>query len=282
MEAQFAIEYGERDAQAVYSVLVEIGQVLGAYRDRFVIIGGSVPWLLFPDAQPQHVGTLDVDISLDPGALGEGEYAGLVELLERAGYERSQAAMKVFQLRRHVRVDDGAPLTVIVDLLMPREAKFKRNKPPLLANFAVQKADGAGVAMREYVRHRIEGRMPDGRPNAVELRVANIPAFLVMKGYALRNRDKRKDAYDIYFAIRHYTGGPESLADSCRPLLDDPIAREGYTCIAEKFASGFGQRTVRDFLADSGALGDMTADQVEVDANGQVGAWLRCLGLGAR
>jgi len=281
MEAQSANDYDDRGARAVYSVLLEIGQVLGAYRNRFVVIGGSVPWLLFPQAQPPHIGTLDVDLSLDAEALGDGEYKGLVEMLEDAGYQRAAENMKVFQLRRIVQIDAGDAVAVIIDLLMPREARFDRNKPPLLANFAVQKADGAGVAMRDYIVHKLDGRMPDGRPNTVELRVASIPAFLVMKGYALRGRDKRKDAYDIYFSIRQFDGGPQALAHACRPLLGDPVALQGYQCIAEKFAreGGFGPVTVREFMTESAALGDMTTDQVALDAFRQVRAWLDELGL---
>ena len=81
MEPKSANDYDDRGAQAVYSVLLEIGQVLGAYRDQFVVIGGSVPWLLFPDAVPAHVGTLDIDLSLDAQALGEGEYKGWLSRL---------------------------------------------------------------------------------------------------------------------------------------------------------------------------------------------------------
>lgn len=281
MEPKSANDYDDRGAQAVYSVLLEIGQVLGAYRDQFVVIGGSVPWLLFPDAMPSHVGTLDIDLSLDAQALGDGEYKGLVESLEAAGYERAAEQMKVFQLRRTVRIDEHEPVAVIIDLLMPREAKIQRNKPPLLANFAVQKADGAGVAMQSFVQHTLHGMMPDGRPNTVELRVASIPAFLVMKGYALAGRDKHKDAYDIYFSVRQFEGGPEVLADACRSLMADPVALGGYKRIAEKFANdgAFGPVTVRRFLSDSDALGAMTAEQVQVDAFRQVRAWLDHLGL---
>ncbi len=281
MEPKSANDYDDRGAQAVYSVLLEIGQVLGAYRDQFVVIGGSVPWLLFPDAVPAHVGTLDIDLSLDAQALGEGEYKGLVESLEAAGYERAAERMKVFQLRRTVRIDENEPVAVIIDLLMPREAKIQRNKPPLLANFAVQKADGAGVAMQSFVQHKLQGMMPDGRPNTVELRVASIPAFLVMKGYALVGRDKHKDAYDIYFSVREFEGGPKALADACRPLLEDPVALGGYKRIAEKFENdvAFGPVTVRRFLSDSHALGAMTVEQVQVDAFRQVRAWLDHLGF---
>lgn len=284
MEPKSANDYDDVGTQAVLAVLavlLEIGQVLGAYRDRFVVIGGSVPWLLFPDAKPSHVGTLDIDLSLDAQALGSGDYKNLVELLEAAGYQRTAEDMKWFQLRRTVEFKDHAPVAVIVDLLMPREAKFKRNKPPLLANFAVQKADGAGVAMRSFVEHRIDGTMPDGRRNTVELRVASIPALLVMKGYALVGRDKRKDAYDIYFSVREFEGGPDALAHACRPLLDDPVALAGFKHIAGKFTGEgeFGPVTVRQFLSDSAALGDMSAEQVQVDAFRQVRAWLDRLGL---
>lgn len=281
MEPKSANDYDDVGAQAVLSVLLEIGQVLGAYRDRFVVIGGSVPWLLFPDAVPAHVGTLDIDLSLDAQALGDGDYKDLVESLEAAGYQRAAENMKWFQLRRTVQLDGQAPVAVIIDLLMPRDAKFRRNKPPLLANFAVQKADGVGVAMRSFVRHTLDGTMPDGRRNTVELRVASIPALLVMKGYALAGRDKRKDAYDIYFSVRAFEGGADALADACRPLLSDPVALKGFQHIAGKFGddAAFGPVTVRQFLNDSAALGEMTADQVQVDAFLQVRAWLNRIGL---
>lgn len=281
MEPRSANDYDDAGSRAVLSVLLEIGQVLGAYRDRFVVIGGSVPWLLFPDAEPAHVGTYDVDLSLDAQALGDGDYRDLVESLEAAGYQRAAEDMKWFQMRRLVRLEGDGPVAVIVDLLMPREAKFQRNKPPLLANFAVQKADGAGVAMQSFVRHRLAGTMPDGRSNTVELRVASIPALLVMKGHALAGRDKHKDPYDVYFSVREFEGGPSALADACRPLLGDPVALKGFQHIASKFTddAAFGPVTVRRFLSDSAALGDMTADQVQVDAFRQVRAWLDRLGL---
>ncbi len=110
MDPQSATDYDDRGATAVVAVLLEIGQVLGAFRDRFVIIGGSVPWLLYPDAEPQHVGTLDVDLSLDAEALSDDDYTGLIEALERAGYERSSDDLRWFQLRRTIRVDDGEPV----------------------------------------------------------------------------------------------------------------------------------------------------------------------------
>ncbi|GAB3472561.1 nucleotidyl transferase AbiEii/AbiGii toxin family protein [Polaromonas eurypsychrophila] len=278
-----ANKYDDRMTQAVYAVLIEIGQVLGAYTDRFVVIGGSVPWLLYPQADPQHIGTIDVDLSLDANALGDGDYASLVELLERAGYQRGQADMRVFQMRRTVTVDDGAPIVVVVDLLMPRESKITKNRPPLLADFAVLKADGAGVAMENFVRQKLAGNMPDGRYNSVELRVASIPAFLVMKGYALTGRDKAKDAYDVYYSIKQFEGGALELAAACRGLLIDPVAAEGYRRIGGKFAdfNGYGPQTVKRFLLESSVMDGMTPEQIQQDAYMQVRSWYEALGMTA-
>jgi hypothetical protein len=281
-EPDVAADYQERESRAALSVLIELGQVLGEHRERFVVVGGAVPWLLLPNAQPPHVGTLDIDIDLDPDALSEGAYAELIEKLERAGYERNVEGLKPFQLRRRVKVDDGAPVGVIVDLLMPREARPPRNRPALVEGLRVQGADGASVALVHHQRRTLEGRMPDGRSNRVEVLVASIPALLAMKGYALVQRDKKKDAYDIYFCVRNFPGGPEALAGECRALLGDEVAKRGFVNIAEKFAAedGFGPATVRMFLAESDLLGGMTAEQIQTDAYMQLRAWSRALGLG--
>ncbi|MEX5669207.1 hypothetical protein ABFV57_30530, partial [Pseudomonas neuropathica] len=78
---------------------------------------------------------------------------------------------------------------------MPRDAEIIQNKPPILNDFAVQRADGADLAMRFYQMVAIEGPMPTGGKNRVEVAVCSIPALLAMKGYALNGRHKQKDAY---------------------------------------------------------------------------------------
>lgn len=280
-EPDVARDYQDREVRAVYSVLVELGQVLGAWRNKFVIVGGAVPWLLLDEARPRHIGTLDIDLDLNPEALAEGEYATLVETLEKKGYERDKEGLKPFQLRRWVKVDEGDPIGVLVDLLMPRSARGDRNKEKLVEGLRMQGADGGDIALAQHVVKRIEGTMPDGRPNAVELLVATIPALLVMKGYALVGRDKKKDAYDIYFSVRNYVGGPAALAAECSKLMSDKVARTGYGYIAGKFrhTGDFGPTTVRIFLQESAALGEMTPEQIQTDAFMQVSTLLRGLGL---
>ncbi|HMO04738.1 MAG TPA: hypothetical protein PKC67_06440 [Kiritimatiellia bacterium] len=280
-DPDIANDYQERDVKAAYSVLIELGQVLGAWRDKFVVVGGAVPRLLFGDAHPQHIGTLDIDLDLNPEALADGEYATLVEALEKKGYERGVDGLKPFQLRRWVTMEPGAPVGVLVDLLMPRGVKGDGNREKLIDGLRVQGADGGGIALTQNRLRTFEGRMPDGRTNKVALLVATIPALLVMKGYALVGRDKKKDAYDIYYSTRNYAGGPTALAAACLVLMEDAIARKGYESIAGKFRhpDDFGPATVRKFLEESSALGDMTPEQIQTDAFMQVTAWLRGIGL---
>ena len=279
-ERDIATDYDDRSAHAVHMVLVELGQVLGAHRDAIVIIGGAVPSLLIKNRG--HIGTLDIDLDLDPDKLADHGYADLVEKLLAEGYERDIKGLKPFQIRRTVDLRDGGPsVAVIVDLLMPKGAKTRKNRPQLIQGLRVQEADGAEIALRHNLKLLIEGTMPDGRPNKVKMLVASIPALLVMKGYALVQRAKKKDAYDIYFCIRNYPDGLDKLADACRPLLVDPVAKEGLSNIAAKFdsADDYGPATVRMFL-DGAAMPDgMTPEQVQQDAFQQVRALLQRLGI---
>jgi hypothetical protein len=100
-------------------------------------------------------------------------------------------------------------------------------------------------------------------------------------GFALQKRYKQKDAYDIYYCIRNYPGGIEELAMDCRPILESASGAEGYGYIAATFDSpdGFGATCVKNFVAESDALGGRTPDQWQQDAFGQVDAWLRALAL---
>ena len=281
VEPQYASDYDDRTTVAVRSVLIEIGQVLGSYRGKFAVIGGAVPWLLLNQSDMPHIGTLDVDLSLDAEALGDGEYAQLVDSLLRQGYHQAENRPR-FQLVRTVPArDGGADIDIVVDFLMPRDATIAKNTPPLVADFAVQRADGADLALRFYQLVAIDGDMPDGGGNRVQIAVASIPALLAMKGYAIANRIKQKDAYDIYYSIRNFPGGIDALVAATAPLLEFETARAGYLHISEKFRhmDDFGPTSVRQFVDRPDMLGERTADQWQQDAFGQVHAWLTALGL---
>lgn len=280
-EPHSANDYDGRTTAAVKSVLVEIGQILGSFQGKFAVIGGAVPWLLLDNEEMPHVGTLDVDLGLDAEALGDGEYARLVEALMKHDYYQRED-LRRFQLIRQIPATDGGdPIDVIVDFLMPRDAEIIKNQPPLIEDFAVQRADGAELATQFFRMVAVRGTMPMGGTNLVEIAVCSIPALLAMKGHALNGRYKQKDAYDIYYCIRNYPTGIEALAEDSRPLLEHASGAKGYGFINDKFDAleGYGPTCVRKFVEESRLLGDRTAEQWQQDAFGQVDGWVRALGL---
>ena len=280
-EPQSANDYDDRTTEAVKSVLIEIGQILGSFAGKFAVVGGAVPWLLLREADTPHIGTRDIDLSLDAEGLADGEYVGLVDALRAQGYQQRND-LRRFQLVRTVPARDaGLDIDVVVDFLMPRDAEVARNDPPLIGGFAVQRAHGADLALRFSETVFLDGEMPDGGKNGVHIPVASIPALLAMKGYAIDGRQKRKDAYDIHYCIRNFPGGLAALVAATSPLLDIETARQGYHLISTKFRDmdDFGPTSVRVFVEGSDALGDRTPDQWQQDAFGQVDVWLTRLGL---
>ena len=281
MEPQSAADYDDRSTQAVKSVLLEMGQILGSYKGKFVVVGGLIPWLLQNNEDMPHVGTLDIDLGLDPSALADGEYASLIESLQGRGY-RQRADLKQFQLVRELPQDDGsATIEVVVDFLMQRDVKVVKNRPPLVEDFRVQGANGTDLAIRLAQDFKLTGNMPGGGTNTVTISVCSIPAFLAMKGFAVEKRHKQKDAYDIYYAIRNYPDGVPALAKAYQPLLSDPEGQEGYLYIDGKFTSldDYGPTCVRKFVEETDVLQERSREQWQQDAFGVVDQWLKLLGL---
>ena len=239
-------DYPPREVEAARRVMTELWQVLGEYRDAMVLIGGWVPELLLPKAIPPHTGSLDVDVLLDPGPLRDKDrYAELVLLLKGRGYEETD---KPFKLAKFVTVDDAEPIRVEVDFLLPRKPKTKRGK--VLPEFRAIEADGARFALGHKQALTFQGHMPDGRRNTITLQVASLPAFIVMKAYALDGRDKPKDAYDLYFCLKNAPDGPRGLAEFLRPDLTNLEVRRALAILATKFDTpdGYGPSSVAMFL----------------------------------
>ena len=78
------------------------------------MISGAVPWLLLNNDDMPHVGSIDVDLGLDPEALGDGEYASLVKALMEHGYEQNPE-LRRFQLIRSVPPQDDGPHIEVIE-----------------------------------------------------------------------------------------------------------------------------------------------------------------------
>lgn len=238
-------DYNELMVSAAKSVLIELSHLLGAYRDDIVVIGGWVPPLLFGPGT--HVGSTDVDLALDHKAVTAAAYAKIGELLLAHGYMRDTKNPYVF--RRAVQIEDRT-VSVEVDFLSGEYGGAAKNRRhQTVQDIKARKARACDLAFSMFTEVRVDGELPDGGKDSVTVKVASIVPFLVMKGMALADRLKAKDAWDIYYCLNNYPGGPDALAAEIKAHLPNKLVREGLLKIAEKFASPdhVGPKMVADF-----------------------------------
>jgi len=99
----------------------------------------------------------------------------------------------------------------------------------------IGKLRGADFAFDHAIEVDVAGKLPEGGHNKLKVRVPTVAAFVCMKSIAMSERKKEKDAYDIYFCLRHYPGGPKALAEAFRDLRDLEIAKEALCAMRSKF-----------------------------------------------
>lgn len=249
-------EYAQRQVEAARRVLVDLGQVLGSwFDDSIVVVGGWVPDLLLHAPEEPHVGSIDVDLALDPAKLTEGRYAEIVRaLLATRRYDKTESP---FRLRASVELGDGGEAVVVdIDFMKPLERRrgSRRKARRILEDFRPLDADGCAAAFRHPHPVRVRGHTIVGAENTVTLLVAAIEDFLIMKSYALAKRDKPKDAYDVCYCLDHVAGGMEPIARSWRARRDEPLVANAIAFLRDKFASvrAFGPQQVVAFYDDVG------------------------------
>jgi hypothetical protein len=241
-------DYNAEALRATRTVLIELMQILGEFRDHVVVVGGSVPGLLLSDSVEPHIGTLDIDLAFDFRNIPDASYQTLLKALTSRGYSQGG---QPFQFFRNVPFTDRDPITVEVDLLAGEYGGTGRShRTQVVQDARARKTRACDLVFESNNIIAIEGELPDGGHLTVKCRVAAIVPFLVMKGMALADRLKEKDAYDIYYCVRRYPGGLAALADAFRPHMGNQLVHEGLTKIKEKFLSPdhAGPKWVADFL----------------------------------
>ncbi len=237
-------DYTKEAVEAARSVLLELHRILGEYRQNIVVIGGWVPELLLPGP---HVGTMDVDLALDHAALSNVGYATIQKHLRNADYEEDERQPFIFW--RKVPVG-GKAIDVEVDLLAGEyEGTGKGHRTQKVQDVRPRKARGCDLAFRMYSTVEIRGVLPGGGEDSASVKVADIVPFLVMKGMALHDRIKAKEAWDVCFCLRNFPGAPEALVREFSPHVTHGLVREGLQKIADKCSSPdhVGPRLVADF-----------------------------------
>jgi len=250
-------DYTAEAVSAAKSVLVELAHLLGEYREDIVLIGGWVPEILINGATEPHVGSMDIDLALNHLTLGEAGYATIGKLLLERGYIEGAQPFMYF---REFYVD-GKQFRIQVDLLAGEyQGTSKSHRTQRIQDVKARKARGCDLAfgMFEYVK--VEGRLPDGGQDSAEIKVASIVPFLVMKGMALADRLKEKDAWDVYYCLRNYPEGLEGIKEEIKKQVDNVLVKEGLAKLMGKFATA--EHVGPSFVADFEEVSDQESREI--------------------
>jgi hypothetical protein len=258
-------------------VLIELTHLLGEYRDDIVLIGGWVPELLIPPGPKPHVGSIDIDLALNHAKIREANYKRIEELLTARGYYQ-EPDKQPFIFFRDVP-SGGSSIKVQVDLLAGEyEGTGRGHRTQDVQGLKARKARGCDLAFDMVREISLEGEIPGGGMDRVAVRIASIVPFFVMKGMALDERLKEKDAWDIYYCFLAFPGGIDALVEEFRPHLSNGLVREGLDKIAKHFSSinSIGPKFVADFEA---ADDPEERERITRDAFERVKALLNELGI---
>lgn len=278
-------DYNDAVMAAASSVLCELWTTLGAYRDAMVLVGGGAPYYLLevhthPENDFRHVGTIDIDVALDASKIDEDAYASIVDLLLKRGYtpKDDKLGRKVPASLMRVIVVDGREFKVQVDFMTSHDGgkhRHKKVQPELHARMT----RGCELAFAHNFVHAIKGALPGNGEGTVDVRVADVPAILTMKGIALGERYKEKDAYDIWAVLAHYADGPADAARQMKAVPDNDATRDAIDKMRRAFESerSNGPAWVAEFVGGN----DAERARVRTDAYMVVTEFLKILDQGA-
>jgi len=243
MAQRLSGDYDESLTGASFSALLELAITLKSYNDSIVLVGGWAPYLLideFGRDDFKHVGSIDIDLAVDPTEIEPEAYATIVELIEGRGYENRldrDGNPIIFSFIKSVPSPlDGKEHAISVDFLAPSAPESGRHRhrkvqPGLPARIA----GGCELAFTHNFDRKISGTLPGDGEAMGNIKMLDIAGCIGMKGIVLGERYKEKDAYDIYSVIGHCLDSPTAVAENVRPHLGDNIMNDGIESIKQKF-----------------------------------------------
>lgn len=239
-------DYSEGQKEAAHRVLIELVNLFNEYRDNIRIVGGWVPDLMFPGEG--HIGSVDVDILINHVNLKDSGYMTMAKILLRHGYREHPE--KYFSFIKTVEID-GVTYDVDVDILAGMYGGTqKKKRSQHVQGVKALKATGGNFAFQfDPQKVKVEAKRPDGAIDVAQVNIVAVVPYLVMKTAAL-GRGKAKDAYDIYFLIKHFHGGITGLAALFKDYRSTPTIQDMKSKLSDKFSSPehAGPVDVADFM----------------------------------
>src|SRR5579859_1886490 len=163
-------DFEKGEVEAARSVMLELMQLLNAYHDHVVLIGGSVPWVMFPTAEVPHVGTTDVDLAIDRETVQSPDLAMIETLLIQNNYKQSNDKPFIFH---RTFEKNGKRYKIQVDLLTGGDSHS--------VDELAQAVHGCELAFEEPVEIQTNGIFPDGHQGVVRFLAASLVSFISMK-----------------------------------------------------------------------------------------------------
>jgi hypothetical protein len=135
-------------------------------------------------------------------------------------------------------VINGVSFDVDVDILAGMYGGTRRGKHSQhVQGLKAMKTTGGDFAFKfEPRRVTLEAPRPDGAIDTARVNVVALVPYFIMKTAAM-GRGKAKDAYDLYFLIKHYPGGAKQLALEFSGSSKTSTVRKMREKLSEKFAS---------------------------------------------
>lgn len=247
------LSFASGGADISMSHLLELMLMLRSYKEGLVLVGGWAPYFILkqdqaPNTDFQHVGSIDIDIAVNPEVISETEYATLEQLLLDRGYRQRPEAL--FSYVKTIQ-SDAIEQRIQVDFLGPEEGGTSpsHRHQRVQDDFMLRKAKGADLAFAHKFEYTLTGKLPNGADGEVSFYVADIVAMLAMKAYVLGQRYKDKDAYDFYNLLAYYKGGVQDVAAELKPYIGIDPYPEGLINVREWFKAqnAPGPNAVADF-----------------------------------
>ena len=255
MTPSYSSEYDEAMTQRCERTLVTLVGDLGMWSSRIVLIGGLAPRYIvgtLPHPASAHIGSADVDLAISLVVDDSAKtYSTLYARLRKSEFRQGQPG---FEWSREV---DGAAVKVefICETDKVQPGKIYKPKEGTGTKFAALNARGVNLTSRDNLTVPVSAeRLGGGGTSQVNLRVAGVLSFTVLKTLAFQDRHHNKDAYDLVYTLNNHMRGPQGAGETASqsPVCGDKMVTDALTLLGHRFetAQHDGPTAYANFLAD--------------------------------
>lgn len=208
---------------------------VGPWGSRLFLIGGMTPRYLVgtvPREMKEHIGSTDLDIVVGVTLATE----------EAEAYRTLQQNLRAAQFAPSRNVETGQEETfrwertvdrvrVLLEFFCPvgdgQPGQLLRNPGQNVGSrISAVRTRGAELAGLDHFEVTLSGELLDhgGIQPGIVARIGNLLPFLVLKAFAINERNKSKDSYDLVWTLSAYKAGPRSCVETIAqsPVLKHP------------------------------------------------------------